>query len=286
MGGHPAMRKDQNIPRALVLAVKEGAKVTKRRGISIVNVESQEKGLLIAKKILYFLTSQNPNSLLFLSGSTTPKSLYEKLAQEHKLSVGAVAMVDERYDPTYKNSNEKMIRKTGLIDDLKSRGIPFYPVLQREAFKHSSAGVSVSGKDMDLLEFFAQRYHKILLELSDKKGSAKSIAIMGVGKDGHTAGLAPDRLDFKNPMFYDGYFNSFNDPKTMEEGGFGKRMTLTLYGLMDMDFLVVLVFGEKKKEALKRMFAGGDLAEVPARFYTHERMAQKTILITDQKGLK
>jgi 6-phosphogluconolactonase/glucosamine-6-phosphate isomerase/deaminase len=35
--------------------------------------------------------------VLFLSGGSTPKTLYEILAKEQKLKAGAVALIDERF---------------------------------------------------------------------------------------------------------------------------------------------------------------------------------------------
>ena len=50
-----------------------------------------------------------------------------------------------------------------------------------------------------------------------------------------------------------------------------------------MDLLIVLVFGSAKQTALKLMFTQGLIEEIPARFYTKQGIAKKTILITDQK---
>ena len=118
---------------------------------------------------------------------------------------------------------------------------------------------------------------------------------MGIGKDAHTARIAPNRKEFENPIFVlslsdlidsDEVFSlvkSLSDSKTMEKGGFGERITLTFQGLETMDTFLVLAFGEEKKEALSRVFTGGSLQEIPARFYAMPQIAKKTILITDQK---
>lgn len=78
--------------------------------ISLNIVKDSKQGLELAKQKLYEFCDKK--TVLFLLGGTTPKPLYEELAREAELSVGAVAMVDERFgNPLHDQSNEKMIRK-------------------------------------------------------------------------------------------------------------------------------------------------------------------------------
>lgn len=267
----------------------EKAKVTDKEGLTLVTAESQAKGLEIAKKILYLLTEKNPNTVLFLSGGKTPEDLYRQLAEEKRLKVKAVAMVDERFGPRlHDNSNEKMIKNTGLLDYLKSQTIPFYPIILGEA-QYAPNGVNDNGRSVETQQWLANNYSRIFFPEAVDEGSkfefTKKIAILGIGKDGHTAGIAPNRKDFTNPLFSESlYVGSFNDPKSMEQGGFGTRITLTFEALRQMDTLLVLGFGKEKKETIGRMFERGSLEEIPARFYVSKpQIAQRTILITDQK---
>lgn len=257
-------------PSFLKFDGKEKTVVTEKKGVSVVTVESQEKGLQVAKKILYLLTAKNPNTVLFLSGGKTPEDLYRQLAKEARLKVGAVAMVDERFGSRlHDKSNEKMIRETGFWSYLEKKKIPFYSILRF----HPKGVASNFAKGYD------RKVKYLLGHFSEK------IAILGIGKDGHTAGIAPNREDFTNPLFSKSlWVGSFSDPRSMEEGGFGTRITLTFKALTEMDVLLILAFGKEKKEALSKMFSRGALEEIPARFYTSElQIAQSTILITDQK---
>lgn len=279
---------DKNLPELRQSFVrsflgKENVKFTDREGLTLVTVESQAKGLEIAKQILYLLTDKNPNTVLFLSGGKTPEDLYRQLAKEARLKVEAIAMVDERFGPPlHDKSNEKMIQDTGLLDYLEFQRIPFYPILT-EAAKYAPNGVNEYGKSMETREWLASEYSRWIY--NNKFVLVKKIAILGIGKDGHTAGIAPNRENFTNPLFSKPLLvGSFNDPKSMEEGGFGQRITLTFKALMGMGHLLVLAFGREKKEALKKTFSRGALEEIPARFYTSKlQIAQRTILITDQK---
>ncbi len=238
-------------------------------------VSSESEGVKIAKEKIYQFTDKK--TALFLSGGSTPKLLYQKLARERKLRVGAVAMVDERFGlPFHPTSNELSIKNTGLLAYFKKENIKFYSMLKIRKKRGELA------KEYD--ELTRSIFHRF----------KKRITILGLGVDGHTASIAPDRLDFKNPLFKKErknlFVSEFRDPKLMsKEGspappfGFGERITLTIHALSQMDFLILLVFGKEKKKALKLMFSKGSIEEIPARSLKTPKVSKKTLLITDQK---
>jgi 6-phosphogluconolactonase/glucosamine-6-phosphate isomerase/deaminase len=227
-----------------------------KNGIKIIKVKNPQEGIDACKLLLY--EEATKNSVLFLSGGSTPKSLYENLAREKKLKVGAVAMVDERYNG---ESNEKMIRNTSLIDYLE-KDARFYPILQ---------------KDENILETAAQ-YDETVRYLFNY--FPKSIGILGIGADGHTGGIpaiaeiSQKILDDKSSLvtFYE-----------KEESFYKKRITLTFLALLRLDTIIVLAFGKEKKKALGEMFSAGSIPEIPARFLLKKEISEKTILITDRK---
>jgi len=226
----------------------------------IITVENQEQGLDVAKNVLY--KNVDDQTLLFLSGGSTPKDLYSALAKEKKLAVKAVGMVDERKD----KSNYKMIKSTELIEYLDGLKIKFYPIIS------------------------AASYDRNIRKIIDS--SKNKVAIMGIGADGHTAGLpASPKLQRGEPagiqnssirqaqdkiQNYVTQINNFPiEPR--------ERITLTFNAMSKMDLLIVLAFGSAKQNALREMFKEGPIEEIPARFYTRPDIAKKTILITDQK---
>lgn len=217
----------------------------------IIIAKDQRQGLNYAKDILY--RKSNNQTLLLLSGGSTPKELYQTLAQEKELKGKAIGMVDERAD----KSNFEMIKKTGLLIYLKSARIGFYPITSSSA------------------------YDKKIRSLI--KSSGKKIAIMGIGADGHTAGLPTGNQ--KSPVPRGGKIKSQKYVESISDfpGEFRERITLTFKALSQMDLLIILAFGNSKKEALQKMFEKGSIAEIPARFYLSWNIARKTILITDQK---
>ena len=247
----------------------------KRNGISVIITEGEKQGADAVKKLLYQITDRQ--TVLFLSGGKTPANVYFELAQEQKLKVGAVAMVDERYGkPMHDNSNELMISKSGLPDYFKREHIPFYRILE------TAENITVT----------AIHYNKMVGGLLSS--FPKSAAILGLGEDGHIAGIAPNRTDFINLLFSEErsrlLVSYFIDPQPGAVNvnsalplRFGERVTLTLKGLSKINTLIVLAFGEKKQAALSALFEEGPVEQLPARWIKNQDIAAKTILITDRK---
>lgn len=237
-----------------------------RQGIKLLRTKTAKDAFEAAKKIIY--GSCDSRTALFLSGGSTPRNLYRSIAQEKKLTVGAVGMVDERYgEKWHEASNEKMIRDEGLLKYFENRKIRFYSILEQE----------------EDLENTALQYDETLRYLLSY--FPKSIAILGIGADGHTAGLPAGNQISKEIL---------DDPSSLAVGysdknKYGDRITMTFLALARVDVLLLLVLGTEKREALKIMFdpsAGSgqaDIEEIPARFYLKPEIAVKTILITDQR---
>lgn len=226
--------------------------------MKIIKVKNSGEGFKTCKSLLYEKVSSN--TVLFLSGGSTPKSLYESLSKEKRLQIGAVGMIDERYgERLHEDSNEKMIRDTGLIERIEERA-RFYPILENKDIEETA-------RDYDETLRFLFNYFP------------KSVGILGVGIDGHTAGIpaipeiSQKILDDKSSLacFYE------------DRGVYKKRITQTFLALSRLDLLIVLVFGKEKKESLGLMFKKGSEANIPARFFLQKEITDKVVLITDQK---
>jgi 6-phosphogluconolactonase/glucosamine-6-phosphate isomerase/deaminase len=236
----------------------------RNQGIRIAQVAEEKAGLSLVNDLLLNLI--DTGTLLLLSGGRTPGALYKAIASQEKLQPGAVGMVDERYGVKWhESSNEKKMMETGLLRYLEMRGIPFYPILIGNN-SHEQA---------------AEDYDQKFREWQNKY--SRSIALLGIGLDGHTAGIAGNRKDFQNPLFAPDrkhlLISEYND----QAGKFKERVTMTFLGLSMLDLLIVLVFGDDKREALERTFTDGSEQEIPARFFKRPEIAKKTLLITDQK---
>ncbi len=217
----------------------------------VIRVRDQGQGFNCAKDILY--EKSDNQTLLLLSGGSTPKELYQALAKERRLKAKAVGMVDERKN----KSNLAMIKGTGLLAYLRSVKIGFYPI------------TSVSSYAKDIRGLFNSVKNKI--------------AILGIGEDGHTASLAAGTQI--SPVPSGGNLKSQNYVTKVTDfpAETRERITLTFKALSEMDLLIILAFGSAKQNALNAMFKKGSIEEIPARFYLRSGIACKTILITDQK---
>ena len=97
---------------------------------------------------------------------------------------------------------------------------------------------------------------------------------MGIGSDGHTAGIAPGLNIWNNRLIKD-----YNHKKT--DWNFPERITLTPYALKKINTSINLAFGKKKSEVLSNIFTNNTKkAKYPAEVFNNDK---KNYLITDQK---
>ncbi len=222
-------------------------------------------------------TVSGSTTLLCLSGGRTPADLYSSLARDGRLKAGAGALVDERFgEPLHAASNHLMVLRTGLLDFFERQRIPFYPILTGSGSLEQTAG----------------QYGTTLSDLFSRYPSR--VGILGMGADGHIAGIAPSRPDFRSPLFSPEQSRllvaCYTDPVAMSpEGesfppfGFGQRITMTIKALSELTIMVLLVFGSSKRAALKGLMREGPVESLPARFLRRPEVARKTLIITDQK---
>lgn len=245
--------------------------MTSVSGIPLKIVLHAAFGIKTVQEILYSLVDSQ--TALFLSGGRTPRDLYVSLTLDKKLHPGAVALVDERYGQvSHEFSNERMIRETGLWDYFFKNNVPAHGILKENV----PFGETTKAYEETLLDLF--------------KHFSKRVAILGIGLDGHTAGLPAlnAKVSLRSQASKVQNSKVYNTKKLVvcyhdASGEYGERITLTFRALAMIDFLIILVFGEDKKNALKLMVQEGSEEEIPARFFRRPEIAKKTLLITDQK---
>lgn len=207
-------------------------------------VQSKNEGYELAKEILY--ENCDKNTVLFLSGGETPKPLYKILADERKLKVGALAMVDDRYSMHEQYSNEFMVKESGLAQLIEREGGAFFPILEY--------GLS--------LPKTTEKYDKDVEFLFSK--FSKRVATLGIGTDGHIASLPAgsqkSKIKSQNLEFVS-YVHTFPvEPRV-------PRISLNLNALSLMDLLIVLAFGEEKKEGIR----------IALKTFFSKKLSKKTI---------
>lgn len=229
-----------------------------KNGIIVFESHSVNKANEVAAEIIEKYSDFK--TAIFLSGGITPKKFYEYLANKKSLKVGAVGQIDEKFGKKdHRNSNEMMIKNTGILEYFENQNIRFYPILQQELS----------------IEDTALQYDEALRFIL--KYIPKSAGVLGIGTDGNIAGIPAINEIVKRMSEEQGSLVSFYEAEK-----YGSRITLNFQGLSMLDLIIVLVIGQEKREALQKMFKEGSVEDYPARFYLQPEIAKKTILITDQ----
>jgi 6-phosphogluconolactonase len=172
--------------------------------------------------------------ILFLSGGDSPKDLYKHLSRSKEYPFPAsIAQVDERMNgiTTHPDSNYLLIKKTGFINRvIREHG-------GHGNFYHMN---KEKGIEMDL-----GTYEITLNDLLSKYEN--SIAIMGMGMDGHTAGILPESLAVMNSKNLVEAYHSNDEYKL--------RMTITPKCIKEkITKVVLLLVGEEKIKEFDRIW--------------------------------
>lgn len=153
-----------------------------------------------------------------LSGGSTPKRCYELLAGLIDVSRVEWYLVDERFvPPVEEGSNERMIR-CALGPRAEVRGM----------WQATNPHAAAHGYDLP---------------------ASFDAALLGMGVDGHTAGLFPGSAALSSDRLVE----------AVERPDGRAGITLTLPGIFLAQSLAFLVTGEEKSPTLARVLAGEDL---------------------------
>ncbi len=198
---------------------------------------------LIVDKIHTTLQQQDKFTLA-LAGGSTPKPLYEALAQQSlPLEKIHIFWGDERYVPADDNeSNQRMARQAWLDQvDFPPSNIHCMPT------DGDDPSVDAQTHDQELREFFGVKAGEF---------PAFDIILLGMGDDGHTASLFPqtEALTVSDRLITVG--NKDGKP----------RLTFTYPLINHARCVIFLVAGENKRPALAQIFSeNGDETLYPAK---------------------
>ncbi len=132
-----------------------------------------------------------------------------------------------------KNINAEVIGKTGLWDVCREKGIACHLISQSES-NSAEAGT---------MEESSSEYNQTISDLW--KSASKKIAVLGIGEDGHTAGLLPGyQKQWDVDQLVVGYTHN---------GQFPQRISLTPKALRSLDYALVVAAGESKRPVLNRL---------------------------------
>ena len=201
----------------------------------------------MASSILEHEIAQNIG-LLLLPGGTSPMPFYKELARNivdwNNISIMAtddrVASLDNAY------SNTGMIQKK-LIDQITTKPQPAL---------------------MDVFPKNEMDIKKALITIeSELKNNVPKIAFLGMGSDGHTAGIFKENNIAE--FCYD--FQNAHEPF--------KRVTISMNVYLKIPTLVFLIFGLEKKEMLLRILSSDQNDQfIPIKFLLKNGIGSKTII--------
>jgi 6-phosphogluconolactonase len=191
--------------------------------------------------------SKNGSATLFVSGGSTPAPLYDALSKmELAWKKIKVALVDERWvDEQNPASNEALIKRTLLINHAKAA---------------SFTGMKTAANTANKGQAETETKYAALPQ-------PYTVAIVGMGNDGHTASLFPhaDGLATALKTNSEQITVAIKAKPSTVTGPNIERMSMTVGALLKCDRIIVLITGEDKLAVFDQAMKPGSVEEMPIR---------------------
>jgi len=183
--------------------------------------------------------------LLLLSGGSSVKVAIQLLKNSLGLNRWTIGQVDERYGKVgHQFSNWKALLEAGLEPQRFRQVIPIL-----------SDGLAID----KTAKVYEQQLRQALAD------SDKAVILLGVGADGHIAGMLPkERKEFETNFQGKNLVASFKGPDY-------ERITITQSVLNSVDEIVAFSCGPGKAEAVKKLDDDLPLHEHPAQLLKYSR---------------
>lgn len=191
--------------------------------------------------------SKNGTATLLVSGGNTPSPLYEAISRfDLAWKKVKVALVDERWvDQEHTASNEALIRRTLLVNNAKVASFTGMKTAAQTAVKGQAE---------------TEANYRALPQ-------PFTVAIVGMGNDGHTASLFPHAQGLKAALQEDSeqLTAAINAKQSPVTGPNTERLTMTVSALLKCDRLIILLTGEDKLAVFDQAMKPGPAEDMPIR---------------------
>ena len=219
----------------------------------------------VAEAFAHFLekrVNHSRRTTISLSGGSTPKLLFQHLAEQHQSSTewqkAFFFWGDERCVPPEDDESNFKMTKEYLFDPIGIEEDNIFRILGE------------NDPDEE-----AERYSQVMVENCNNADGLPSIDLMilGMGDDGHTASIFPHNIELMNS-------EKVCDVATHPTSG-QKRVSMTGPVINNSDTIVFLVTGAKKAEKVKAILENADDATQYPAYYIK---GQKLIWFLDKEA--
>lgn len=200
-----------------------------------------------AEEIAKLLT---PKTLFLLAGGSA-KDVYMELPKyliAHSYSEVVICMEDERWNinPHHVHSNFETIKSMDFLKKLKNKGALVTTIMNG---LHIDQETNLFNQ---LIDSYINKNYKIVI-------------LMGIGKDGHTAGIIPTDEETFNKTYNTGAWAVYH---TNIDQIFPKRITITPKTIHQAYKVVVYAIGAEKATILRELDSQVNINKIPARIFS------------------
>jgi 6-phosphogluconolactonase/glucosamine-6-phosphate isomerase/deaminase len=204
--------------------------------------------------------------LLMISGGSS-MALLDFIDTKLLGANSTLSMLDDRYSKNPQENNFLTMTSTKFYEKAQKNGASF---------------IDTSLKEDKTLEECGKIFELEIKRWRNKNPESPIYAIIGIGPDGHTAGIMPYPDDtslfyklFQEERWAVGYNAGTKNPLPL-------RITTTISFIRgQISFAISYISGENKRQVLEKLLAdNGTLAETPARVL---REIKETVIVTDLK---
>ena len=209
---------------------------TPRHAIQVTTYGTAEKAALaLAQEMSRYVREQATVPVLLLLSGGSALSVVRRLGTWDDMSTLTIAVLDERCDPTNRESNWAKIVETGWFSLATANG---------------AAHIDTLTLVDDTIDTLAARFEEGLAAWRTEHPSGIIVGLFGMGDDGHTAGIFPmpeDLEAFADCFQSDRLVVGYRAPETAT---IPLRVTVTLTGIRSFACGFAYVCGGQKRDNL------------------------------------